>query len=113
MVSSITEKCDIEVVSADCDYTEYVAGEEASIVATVCNNSSSKISSFDVAVTSDGKTVAQTRVEKEIISGGSDYIEIPYTLPSDLSNKTITVTITPAAVSYTHLDVYKRQERSL
>ena len=96
MVSSITEKCDIEVVSADCDYTEYVAGEEASIVATVCNNSSSKISSFDVAVTSDGKTVAQTRVEKEIISGGSDYIEIPYTLPSDLSNKTITVTITPA-----------------
>lgn len=94
MASSITEKCDVEVVSADCEYTEYVPGEEATIWATVQNNSSSKISKFDVTVTSGGETIAQNQIEKEIISGGSDNIEIPYTLPSDLSNKTFTVTVT-------------------
>lgn len=103
MVSNIREKCDVEVVSADCEYINYVPGEEAVICATVKNNSSSKINKFDVTVTSGGTTVAETQVEKEIISGGIDYIEIPYILPSDLSNKTLAVTVTPAEKTYDDL----------
>ena len=95
MLTNITESLDVSISAAGCSYVNYTPNEEVTIWANVQNNSSSKISKFNVTVTVDGSTVAEQSVDTEVASGAIEMIEIPYTLPSDLSNKTYTVTVTP------------------
>ncbi|MCH5211150.1 MAG: hypothetical protein J1F01_09350 [Oscillospiraceae bacterium] len=99
MISSISDKADIEVTSADCSYIYYTPGEEATIWATVQNNSSSTINDFNVTVSSNESRIIQQNITIEIASGASATIEIPYTLPNDLSHKTYTVTVTTTDIA--------------
>ncbi len=95
MLANITEKSDVRVISANCAYSEYVPGEETTVYVNVKNNSSSKISKFNVTMTANDKTVISQNVETQLLSGETQTIEIPYTLPNDLTNKTYKVTVTP------------------
>ena len=95
MLANITEKSDVQVISANCVYNEYVAGEETTVYVNVKNNSSSKISKFNIKMTADNETVISQNIETELLSGETQAIEIPYTLPNDLTNKTYKVTVTP------------------
>ncbi len=96
MLANITEKSDIQVVSANCVYNEYIAGEKATVYVNVKNNSISKISKFNVEMTLDNETVISENIEVSLLSGETQAIEIPYTLPNDLTHKTYKVTVTPA-----------------
>ncbi len=95
MIANITEKSDVQVSSANCVYNEYVAGAESTVYVNVKNNSSSKISKFNIKMTADNETVISQNVETELLSGETQAIEIPYILPNDLTNKTYKVTVTP------------------
>lgn len=95
MLANITEKSDVQVISANCVYNEYVAGEETTVYINVKNNSSSKISKFNIKMTAENETVVSQNVEKELLSGETQAIEIPYMLPNDLKNKIYKVTVTP------------------
>lgn len=95
MLANITEISDVQVISANCVYNEYVAGEETTVYVNVKNNSSSKISKFNIKMTANNETVVSQNVETELLSGETQAIEIPYTLPNDLTNKTYKVTVTP------------------
>ena len=99
MLSNITGKNDIEVTNAGCSYIEYMPNEETTIWATVKNNSSDKVSEFNINIVSDGKIIAEQSIDTEIISGGSADIEVPYILPSDLSHKAYTITVTPIDIT--------------
>lgn len=96
MLANITEKCDVSVISANCVYNEYVSGEVATVYVNVKNNSSSKISKFNIKITAENEPLISQNVEKELLSGETQSIEIPYTLPNDLINKIYKVTVTPA-----------------
>ena len=96
MLANITEKSDVQVISANCVYNEYTAGERATIYVNVKNNSSSKISKFIIKITVGDETVISQETETELLSGETQAIEIPYMLPNDLTNKIYKVTVIPA-----------------
>ncbi len=96
MIANITEMSDIQAISADCAYDDYVPGEEATIYVTVKNNSFSKVSKLKVEVCSGDETVLSQNIDEQLMSGETKILEIPYTLSSDLTHKTFTVTVTPS-----------------
>ena len=95
MTATITEVSDLQTLSADCVYTDYVSGEEATIYVTVKNNSFSNVGKLKVEVRSGNETVLSQNIEENLSSGETKTLEIPYTLSSDLTHKTFTVMVTP------------------
>ena len=95
MISDITEYTDIIVNSTECEFDSYEKGGSAKIITNITNNGSSTISAFYVTVKSGDDEIAKESVSQKVASGETADIEIPFTLPDDLSNKTYTVTISP------------------
>ena len=100
------------------------------ITFTIANTGLLDAKGYDLKVTDkNGNTLYEDSSDNIIESGNSINVSVPWTIPSNLENEEVTVTVTERGienakpvsatkaipydtrpVSYTHLDVYKRQQ---
>lgn len=75
---------------------EVVPGEDITLSANVYNAGSEDVTQLDVSVIApNGDVVLSTTIAKDLPSGSESSIEVPFTLPSDISKTEYALKITP------------------
>lgn len=92
----ISKYCDICVDPISTYIGEIASNSEISILTTIYNNGSQDITQFNVDIyDSDKDIISSTTIEQNLSIGESVDLEIPFTLPSDISRTDYIIKISP------------------
>ena len=94
----INKYCDISVDPISTYTGEIASNSEISILTTIYNNGSQDITQFNVDIFDNDKAIISTTIEQNLSVGESVDLEIPFTLPSDISRTDYIIKISPLEV---------------
>lgn len=100
----ISKYCDISVDPISTYTGEIVSNSEISILTTVYNNGSQDITQFNVDIYDNDYAIISTTIEQNLSVGESVDLEIPFTLPSDISRTDYIIKISPVELDDICLD---------
>ncbi|MBE6111049.1 MAG: hypothetical protein E7194_11630, partial [Erysipelotrichaceae bacterium] len=89
----LSDFTDIEILADDesFDESEAVSGSETVIGVTLVNHGTLPVNTVDFLITDTLGTDSSSTVSVNIPAGGSDYVEVPYTVPETFEKTVITV----------------------
>lgn len=94
----INKYCDISVDPISTYTGEIASNSEISILTTIYNNGSQDITQFNVDIYDNDNAIISTTIEQNLSVGESVDLEIPFTLPSDISRTDYIIKISPLEV---------------
>ena len=101
----ISKYCDICVDPISTYDGEIASNSEISILTTIYNNGSQDITQFNVDIYDNNETVLlSTTIDQSLYVGESVDLEIPFTLPSDISRTDYIIKISPVEGTDIYLD---------
>ncbi len=101
----VEEICDIYVDPITVADSDILPGEEITLIADVYNNGSKTVNSFEVVISdSAGNPIETITVEQLLQPGENSEINIPFTVPSEITKSDYNITILPIGQTDTNLE---------
>lgn len=101
----VVEICDIYVDPIAVADSDVLPGEEITLITDVYNNGSKAVNSFEVAISDNaGNSIETITVEQLLQPGETAEINIPFTVPSEITKSDYSITILPIGQTDTNLE---------